>query len=99
MILEAPLDQTVDSTNAPVTLFVRAEGYPYPSYQWFRNGVLMPGQTNDVFVAPVEEASYHVAVSNALGSTSSAEFRITVRRIPTIAEALDTPGVMLHRKK
>ena len=68
------------------------EGYPYPSYQWYKNGIQLAGQTNDTVIAPVQFASYHVVVTNAFGSVTSSEAQISVRRIPTISEALDTPG-------
>lgn len=91
-IRQPPAPQIVASTNQPFVLFVSADGYPYPSYQWFKNRQPMSGQTNDALLVAVEEASYHVVVSNPLGSVTSPEARVTVRHIPSVAEALDTPA-------
>jgi hypothetical protein len=63
------------SINDTVTFFVEAGGTQPLRYQWLRNGVLLPGETN-VFlriqgVQPQDGASYRVVVANVAGSVQS----------------------------
>jgi hypothetical protein len=53
-----------------VSLSVKAAAIPAPSYQWFKNGVAVPGATDARLNAP-ERGMYTVAVTNASGSVTS----------------------------
>jgi hypothetical protein len=70
-----------------ITLSATAVGFPAPTYQWFRDGVPVPGQTNASLVvtnAQDEHAGeYRVVVSNTFGATTSnaAVLGVTTGRI------------------
>ncbi len=69
------------------------------TYQWQKNGVNIPGETNPILtlnnVAPEDEADYRVIVSNSAGNTTSNVATLTViaNTLP-IAEILNPgPGI------
>ena len=68
----------------PVTLMVAAGGTAPFTYQWFRDGVAVPGATRaELVLASVTAANagpYWARVSNALGSTESS--RVEVALVP-----------------
>lgn len=61
--------------GAAASLSVLTQGAPPMTYQWYRNGVAVPGATSSTLdFTPAELAdsgSYHVEVSNAFGSAQS----------------------------
>jgi hypothetical protein len=62
---------------------VEASGSPPLSYQWLKNGVNIPGATNQTLVLPLIQAEdsgsiYTVSVSNALGTVTSSGATLTV---------------------
>jgi hypothetical protein len=69
---------------------ITASGSPTPSYQWRKDGVDLPGQTNATLrltnVRLADAGSYSVVVANALGRASSrvAEMTVTGQEPPTI---------------
>lgn len=74
MIFAHPQSQVV-STGANVTLSVDAFANPAPTYQWYVDGVLIPGATDASYtlnnVQTESAGSYTVVVSNASGSITS----------------------------
>jgi hypothetical protein len=90
---EQPEDVTVlpDSTT---TLSVVAQGFPTPVYQWYRNGLAVPGATQSsifLFNFPPDAGSYHVIASNAAGTATSRTATVTFlpdTNAPTIVYAL-----------
>jgi hypothetical protein len=75
------------------TLTVVADGSPPLSYQWLKNGALIPGATNATFqlsnVTTNDTGDYAVKVSNARGTTNSAPATYTVDDpAPALAEGL-----------
>jgi len=86
MITQPPLDQTV-LEGRDATFIVTATGNPQPSYQWRRNGQLIPGATQNFFMLPAtvlsdDGALFSVVVENVVSNTThalvSAEARLTV---------------------
>ena len=79
-IQEPPVDFTSyaggEGTETGAHFRVRATGTPPLTYQWQRNGLPVPGATNDTFtldpVVAAEAGIYRVDVSNAYGSVFSA---------------------------
>ncbi|HLP25671.1 MAG TPA: chitobiase/beta-hexosaminidase C-terminal domain-containing protein, partial [Acidobacteriota bacterium] len=75
MIFTPPQSQ-VANAGATVTLSVDAFANPAPTYQWYVDGVLIPGATSATYTlnnVQVEDAGdYTVVVSNSSGSVTSA---------------------------
>jgi len=70
------------------TLAVTAAGAATLTYQWKRNSVDVPGATSSSYTTPALSVGdsgtrYSVAVTNALGSVTSAEAVITVTPVST----------------
>lgn len=63
-----------DSANFSVT----ASGVPNPTYQWFKNNVLIPGATGTNYsiasVALTDIGTYSVVVSNSAGTASASAY-------------------------
>lgn len=80
-----------------INLTVVATGTPAPTYQWYRNGVAIPGATsasNSTTTATAAMAgSYYVVVSNAGGSVQSATAILTFGTAPSgaILKVTKTP--------
>lgn len=79
------------------TFSVQATGFPSPTFQWSRNGEILPGATNGTLRLPavsIEEAGdYSVRLLNELGEATSTAARLTVnRQLPTVLAAI-TSGV------
>ena len=59
----------------PANFSVTASGVPTPSYQWFKNGTLIPGATATNYsiasVAYTDKGAYSVLISNAAGTVTS----------------------------
>ena len=76
-----PLSQSV-LNGQPVSFTVVATGQPAPKFQWKKNAVNIPNETNDTFsivaVSPSDTATYTVVVFNDAGSEPSAAATLTV---------------------
>ncbi|HEY2952400.1 MAG TPA: immunoglobulin domain-containing protein, partial [Verrucomicrobiae bacterium] len=70
-----------------VTFCVTASGTPPLRYQWRRNGVNLPGQTNTCFTIPnvavTDGGSYSVVVANSAGALESPPAVLNVLVTPT----------------
>ena len=68
-------------TGSPTVLTVAASGGNL-NYYWYRNSVLLPGQTSATLslaaVALSDAANYYVTVSNAVGAATSSTVALTV---------------------
>lgn len=75
VIVTPPAGATV-AENGGFTLFVNASGPGTLGYQWYRNGTAIAGATSSSFfvngVNTGTAGTYHVVVSSAFGSTTSA---------------------------
>jgi hypothetical protein len=102
VITEQPASQTV-TVGSVASLTVSVTGTS-PSYQWFRNGVAFPHDTNSTFAFVAfttnQSADFFVVVTNVISSVTSEVARLTVMADtfpPTLVsayEVLDTlPGV------
>jgi hypothetical protein len=73
-----------------VTLSVSAAGRAPFSYQWFKDGVLIPGATSSTLsftgVNTSDAAKYHVVVNNDIGSQTSADATLTVLVVSVTVE-------------
>lgn len=91
-IASHPLDLDAEE-GAPASLRVAANGSNPLSYQWFKDGVAVPGANTeqlDIASASASHAgAYRVRVSNSLGSVDSNEARLRV--FPATAVTLPDP--------
>lgn len=80
-IAKQPVSQNVNELQ-PVTFAVSANGVPPLSYQWFTNGVAIPGATGPWYtldsVSRTNAAQFTVVVSNASGTVTSSSAALTV---------------------
>jgi beta-galactosidase len=77
-----PVSQTVASGSTAQFSVVAGGTGPF-TYQWFRNGAAIPGATGATYTTPTLSTAdsgsvYSVAVSNAVGSVTSANATLTV---------------------
>ncbi len=79
-----PLTQSVNA-GQPVSLSVFANAAPAPTYQWYKNAVLIPGATAGTYsiasAGAADVADYTVVLTNASGAVTSATATITVSGI------------------
>ncbi len=86
--------------NQSATFSVSATGAATLAYQWQKNGVNIPGQTNATLtiggVATSDEGSnYRCVVTNASGTTVSTTAVLNVDQVPTITSApFATPSLV-----
>jgi hypothetical protein len=88
----APVDQIVFEGQT-VTFHALATGVPQPTYQWFRNGAILSGETQNTYIIGFAQlsdtAQYSVTASNSQGSvTTNAQLRVTRRPDLRITEVM-----------
>jgi hypothetical protein len=68
--------------DSPVTLTAAGQGSPAPVYLWFKDGVIVPGQSGPVLtlerVQPIDAGVYTVTLTNPSGTITSSAATITV---------------------
>ena len=86
-VSQQPVNTSV-TNGGTASLSVIATGSAPLAYQWFFNGVALPGQTNPVAsfspAVPAQQGSYFVRVSNAVGAVDSATVTLSVLTPPSI---------------
>ena len=80
-------------TFSNATFTVQASsGNPPVTYQWYRNGAIIPGATGPSYTIPnatlADEGLYRVDVSDAISTAPSAEVRLSVLIAPFITQQL-----------
>lgn len=99
-ITQQPANATVPAGGLAAFAVV-ATGVPAPTYQWMKDNVAMPGETNaSLAVANVQASNagtYSVAVTNARGTTTSSGAVLFVTTAPSapqfVVQPLDANGV------
>lgn len=85
--------------GAPANFAVEATGSPTPTYQWFKNGEVIPNATSAAYAIaaaqPVDAGSYTCVVTNSAGSITSAIATLVVRTAPEFSQ--HPAGVTLVR--
>ena len=80
---QQPTPETVTARHVPLSLSVAIEGGFQPAITWFRNGVLLPGQSGPTLTIDSVRSSdaglYHAVATNAAGSTPSSPALVAVR--------------------
>ena len=75
--------------GATLTLKVNATGTPVPTYQWFRNGVQLSGQTNATLAIAslskaADDGTYMCETSNYLRTVQSIKVPLAINTLPTV---------------
>lgn len=87
VIVSPPISRTVALGN-PVSFQVVASGTPLPSYQWYHDGIAIPGATSSTFtiasVAQQDAGAYTVVATNSAGFVTSPTALLTISVPPTI---------------
>jgi alpha-tubulin suppressor-like RCC1 family protein len=87
-ITSQPADQTVTAGSA-ASFTVVASGFPAPTYQWRKNGEIIPGATDALLqlsnIETSDAADYDVVVTNSVSSVTSEAATLTVNTAPTIS--------------
>jgi len=85
VVLIPPRSQTVWEASSPVLSMVVERNGPF-SYQWQKDGVDLPGETNQSLffpgVRPHDSGNYTVRVTSPAGSIATASATLTVKPIP-----------------
>ncbi len=72
----------------PVSLSVSAFGNAPMTYQWFKDGLAIPGATSATLLiaaaTPADSGQYTVAVTNELGTATSAPVSVSVQAPPPV---------------
>ncbi|QYM78563.1 immunoglobulin domain-containing protein [Horticoccus luteus] len=88
LIVDDPQSQTVPPGGS-LTLTAHAEGVAPFTYQWFKNGVPIPGATDATFAIPAvssgDAGSYIVRITNSLGTAYSAAALVAVNYGPALS--------------
>lgn len=88
-----PTAQTACSGSS-VTFSVTASGTTPLSYQWQKDGTVIPGATSASYtigsVAPAHAGTYTVVVTNKAGSVTSSPAQLTVNAPPTVTAQPDS---------
>lgn len=86
-----PASTTVDEGTS-VNLSIAASGDSPLTFQWFKNGVPIPGQTNATFTLPTalsgNAGTYHATVTDPDGSVQTAAANVVVRIVDTDSDGI-----------
>ena len=91
-----PAAQTV-SVGGTVSLLASATGTPAPSYQWSKNGVVLPGQNSATLtlanVNATAAGSYVCVATNAAGTATSSVAALTVSTSSAVTSMISNVSV------
>ncbi len=94
-VVTGPVGALVDG-GVPFTFTVKAHGLPVPQYQWYFNGVPIPGATARTFTLPAARGSdagqYSVVLDNGLERIVSSNATITVNLQLSCARIVRPPA-------
>jgi len=91
VITSQPQSRSVGFPNT-VVFSVSAIGTTPLSYQWFKDGAVIPGATSPTYginnATLADQGSYHVVVSNSVGTTASSPATLTITGCSATAPAI-----------
>ncbi|WP_158945101.1 immunoglobulin domain-containing protein [Granulicella sp. S190] len=92
LIISQPANQTVQ-VGQTATFSVTANGTAPLTYQWFKNGTLIPGATSSSYTTPAtvigdNNSQFTVTVTNATGAATSNPATLTVVNTTPVATSL-----------
>ena len=72
-MISQPPDNTVTRLGDPIHLNCTAEGHPAPTYEWYKDGVLIPDEIESVLYipepSPEDRGNYTCKAINSEGET------------------------------
>jgi mucosa-associated lymphoid tissue lymphoma translocation protein 1 len=72
-MISQPPDNTVTRLGDPIHLNCTAEGHPAPTYEWYKDGVLIPDEIESVLYipepSPEDRGNYSCKAINSQGET------------------------------
>lgn len=81
VLVEVPSSMSAAIATS-INLTCSAEGYPPPTYQWYKDGVLIPGETQSFLyipeTLPSDRGNYSCEASNIRGQMSSDSARVDI---------------------
>ena len=92
-LVEMPSSMKADIAT-PINLTCSAEGYPPPTYQWYKDGVIIPSETKSFLyipeALPSNRGSYSCQAINNRGqmSSDSAKVNISGKKMPSLSSLL-----------
>ena len=97
-ITSQPVNQSATAGQS-VNFGISATGVPDPTYQWFKNGMNLPGATSATLNIPSahrsDGTSYYVVASNGSGSVTSSVVNLTYINTAPVAGPNFTMGALL----
>jgi uncharacterized delta-60 repeat protein len=89
------LEDTSLVANSATSISVEVDSQTTASYQWFKGGAPLSGETDATLsfasASPSDAATYYVEVTNSAGTVSSAVITVALRQPPTDALASAFP--------
>lgn len=83
VITRQPPESTTADLATSVNLICIAEGHPAPTYEWYKDGVLISGETRSVlFIAdpsPGDRGNYTCKATNSKGERESEPAKLDIR--------------------
>ncbi len=100
-VTKQPPAQTLVGLGGSVYLAANSMGLSPLTYQWLKQGVTLPGETNYFLslnnIQVTDEGDYQLVVSNAWGSVTSAVAQVNVQAPPAILAQPDFTNVLAGR--
>jgi hypothetical protein len=106
-IVLSMLPNVISQTNSTgvtrgtsATLTITASGYPAPTYQWYKDDVLISGETSATltkFWSDSDAGTYKCVLTNAVGSTNSADIVVTIVSNPYVYNLFNLPFDLYER--
>ena len=80
-IKQPPANTTTDLAT-PINLTCTAEGHPAPTYEWYKDGVLIPGEIQPfLYISeplPEDRGNYTCKAINGLGNITSEQAKLEI---------------------
>lgn len=83
-VITVPPASVTVARGARFTLRVLAVGSATLKYEWFLNGLKIPGNRSSLTLTAATDGDYHAVVTNTTGSATSATAHVTVHDAPKI---------------
>ena len=96
-IKQSPMNTTANLATL-INLTCTAEGHPAPTYEWYKDGVLIPGEIQSFLyiseLLPEDRGNYKCKAINSLGNMTSEQAKLEIPGKECIHALYD--HVLLH---